>query len=104
MLYPVTKPSRVAKVDTGRSNPASAASSQAVQGTSRPQPADASSTHEQIHAAFEYARVALASMGTTGSTSTAPSSPEGQSGGIQQAGSAYAQIEQAARQALDITA
>jgi hypothetical protein len=99
MLYPVMKPSRVPKVGSGRTS--SSASTSTTQSTSRPQPADAAAA-EPVHAAFEYARVALSSLGTT--PAAAPSNTEGQAGGVQQAGSAYTQVEQQAGQALDITA
>ncbi len=68
-----------------------------VQGSSRPQPA---ATVEQVHTAFKYALAGLSSKGTG---TTAQSSTEVQSSGIQQASSAYAQVEQQAGQALDIT-
>ncbi len=100
MLYPVTKPSRVAKVGSGRTSSSSSADAQS---TSRPQPANASSTPEQVHAAFQYAQAALGNM-ATGSTSMTQASTEVQSGGVQQAGSAYAQVEQQAGQMLDLTA
>ena len=121
MLNPVAKPSRVAKFGSGRSNPSSSTSSQtAAQGASRP-----GSTAEQVHTAFKYALAGLSSMGSTGTgtvaqpstvgtltsiaatsgTSMAQSSPEGQSGGVQQSGvAAQAQVEQQAGQALDLTA
>jgi hypothetical protein len=100
MLYPVTKPSRLAKVGSGRTSSASRADAQS---TSRPQPAEASSP-EQVHAAFQYAQAALGNMAAMSSTSMPQASPVDQSGGIQQAGSAYAQVEQQAGQALDLTA
>jgi hypothetical protein len=104
MLYPATKPSRVAKVDSGnRANVVAAGtSSQAVQAISGSQ-SDKSSTPEQVHVAFQYTLAALSSV-ATGGTSPAQSSPEAQSGGVQQAGDAFAQIEQQAGQTLDITA
>ena len=103
MLYAVTKPSRVAKVDSGnRANVVAAGtSSQIVQSVSGSQ-SDTSSP-EQAHTAFAYALAALQdNAGMTGGVAQ-PSPDQGQSGGIQQAGSAYAQVEQAAGQALDIT-
>jgi hypothetical protein len=104
MLYPVTKPSRVAKVDSGnRANVVAAGtSSQAVQAISGSQ-TDTSSTPEQVHAAFQYTLAALSCV-ATGGASMAQSSPEAQFGGVQQAGDAYAQVEQQAGQTLDITA
>ncbi len=98
MLYPVVKPTRVAKVDTGRA--ATATSSQAVQGTSRPQSADTSSTAEQVHTGFQYALAALSSLATGTSSVAGPGDVQS---GVQQ-GSAYAQVEQAAGQTLDLTA
>jgi len=100
MLNPVAKLSRVAKFGSGRSKLASS-TGQAPAPASRPQPADTSSTADQVHTAFEYARVALGSSVAMDS-SMAQSSTEVQSG-VQQ-GSAYAQVEQQAGQALDITA
>ena len=101
MLYPVTKPSRVAKVGSGRTSSASTADAQS---TSRPQPADASSTPDQIHAAFQYAQAALSSVVNMSSTSIPQPTDLGQSSGVQQAGTAYAQVEQQAGQTLDLTA
>jgi hypothetical protein len=103
---PVRKPSRVASVDSGeRANVLVAGTTRAaVQASSRPQTDDASSP-EQAHAAFQYALAALQDNAGTSSGTIAQSSPDqGQAGGVQQAGSAYAQVEQAAGQALDITA
>ena len=101
MLYPVMQPSRVAKVGSGRSKSISATTSQPAQSTSRPQAAETSST-EDVHAAFESARVALGTIATM--HSVGQSSMEGQSAKIQQASSAYAQVEQQVGQALDISA
>ena len=98
MLYPITKPSRVPKVGSGRTFVRHSTAD--AQSTSRPQPADTSSTPDQIHAAFQYA---LAAFSSVAMSSTAQSSPEVQSGGVQQA-SEYAQVEQQAGQTLDITA
>jgi hypothetical protein len=126
MLYPVTRPSRVPKIVSGRSNSASAPSP-ATQNASRPQSADRTNTAEQVHAAFEYARAALSSGATMGTPPESSQTQTGQatpstasvqsgaqpSGGVQQtsgfaangqAGSAYAQDEQQAGQTLDITA
>ncbi len=108
MLYgmPVSKPRRVATVDSGdrARMVVTGTPSQAVQGASRPQPADTSSTPEQVHAAFQYALAFQGNGGMTGGT-MAQSNAEVQSGGVQQAGSAYAQVEQQqAGQVLDITA
>ncbi len=119
MLNPVAKLSRVAKFGFGSSKPAAATTQTTAQGSSRPQPADA----EQVHTAFKYALASLSSLGTKTTTGAQPST-EGQSGGaafeyarsalsstaqsspadVQQTGSAYAQVEQQAGQALDITA
>jgi len=111
MLYgmPVNKPSRVVNVDSGnRANVvATAALSQtAVQGTSGARPADTSGTAEQVHAAFEYALAAFqGNAGTTGGAIAQSSPDQGQSGAVQQAGvAAYAQVEQASGQVLDLTA
>jgi len=101
MLYPVMRSNRVAKVGSGRSTSTSATTSQPAQSMSRPQAADTSGT-EDVHAAFEYARTALDNVATM--NSVGQSSTEGQSAEVQQAGSAYAQVEQQAGQALDITA
>ena len=49
MLYPVAKLSRVPKVGGGSRS----ASTTVAQGTRRPQPADTTSTAEQVHAGFE---------------------------------------------------
>ncbi len=97
MLYPVSKPSRVAKVDSGNraSMVAAGTSSQAVQGTASSQ-SNTSSTPEQVHTGFQYALAAFSSVATTSSTSTAQPSTEVESGIVQQAGSAYAQVEQQA--------
>ncbi len=100
MLYPVTKPSRVAKVGSGRTSSASTADAQS---TSRPQPAGTSTTPDQIHTAFKYAQAVLGNMAAS-SPSMTQASPEDQSSVVQQAGSAYAQVEQQAGQALDLTA
>ncbi len=115
VLYPVMKPSRVAKIDSGnRANVVAAGtSSQAVQGVSGSQ-SDASGTAEQAHAAFQYALAGLSSMATdttvaqpsteaSSNVATTRSTSMAQSSGVQQAGSAYAQVEQQAGQALDIT-
>ena len=102
-LYPVTKPSRVANVDSGnRANVVAAGtSSQAVQGISGSQ-SDTSSP-EQTHAAFAYALAALQdNAGMTGSAAQA--SQEVQSGGVQQIGIAYEQVDQQVGEVLDITA
>ncbi len=119
MLNPIAKLGRLAKVGTGNSKSASATSPAAAQSASRPQPA--SSTPEQIHTAFKYA---LAGLSGTGTGTTAQPSTEEQSSGaasayaraalsstaqsspadVQQTGSAYAQVEQQAGQALDLTA
>jgi hypothetical protein len=110
MLSPVSKPSRLAKLGTGRTPTASTATPQAaVQGASpQPQPINTSSTTaEQAHAAFQYALAELqGSIGTTGDNTVAQTSPDqGQYAGVQQPGTAYAQVEQqAAGQVLDITA
>jgi hypothetical protein len=101
MLYPVMQPSRVATVGSGRLKSTSATASRAAQSTPRPQAADTSST-EDVHAAFEYARAVLGNIVTR--NSVGQSSTEGQSAAVQQAGSAYAQVEQQTGQALDITA
>jgi len=101
VLYPVTKPQRVPKVSGGRT---SSASTTAAQGTSRPQPADTTSTPDQIHAAFQYAQAALSSVVNMSSTSIPQPTDLGQSSGVQQAGTAYAQVEQQAGQTLDLTA
>jgi len=107
MLYgmPINKPSRIAKVGTGRTTAASVMASQvAVQATSRPQAAETPSTAEQVHATFQYALAALSSVAATGNM-TQSSTEQAQSGGVQQASSAaYAQVEQQAGQALDLTA
>jgi hypothetical protein len=102
MLYPVMQPSRVGKVGSGRSKSTLATTFQPAQSTSRPQAADTSSTAEDVHAAFEYARAALGNIATM--NSVGQSSTESQSAAVQQAGSAYAQVEQQTGQALDITA
>lgn len=101
---PVTKPSRVASVDSGeRANVVVAGAIRAaVQGASRP--ADTTNTPEQAHTAFQSALQALSDTGMTAGGTTPQPSTEVQSGVVQQAGSAYAQVEQAAGQALDITA
>ncbi len=101
MLYPVIKPSRVAKV-SGGARTSSSASRTAAQGTSQPQPADTSSTADQAHAEFAYALAALGNLNTTGAV-TQPSPDQVQTGVVQQA-SAFAQVEQAAGQTLDLTA
>ena len=103
MLYPVMKPGRVAKVDSGnRANVVAAGtSSQAVQGVSGSQ-SDASGTAEQARAAFQNALAALSSVASTGTA--AGSNSDVQVGGAQQAGGAYAQVEMQTGQALDITA
>lgn len=104
MLLPAMKPTRVAKFGSGRSNTASTANSQALQSTARSQPADTTSTAE-IHAGFEFALAALGSVGTAGYTANVQPSPnQEQTGVVQQAGGAYAQVEQQAGQVLDITA
>ena len=107
MLYPVMKPTRVAKIDTGRATTApTGTSSQAVQGVSSSQ-SDESGTAEQVHTAFQYALAALSSVATTDTSSTAiaqSGADQVQSSGIPQAGTAYAQVEQQARQTLDLTA
>jgi len=101
MLYPVTKPSRVAKVGSGRTSSASTADAQSK---SRPQTIDTSNTAEQIHTAFADALAALGNMAATSSTSMTQANTEVQSSVVQQAGSAYTQVEQQAGQTLDITA
>ena len=102
MLSPVTKPQRVATVDSGNraSVVAAATSGQAVQSVSGSQ-SDTPSP-EQAHTAFQYALAALSSV--TAASTPAQSSPEVQSSGVQQAGVAYAQVEQDAGQVLDLTA
>ena len=102
MLSPVTKPQPVAKVDSGnRASVAAATSIRAVQGVSGSQ--SDSSSPEQAHTAFQYALTALSSVATT--NAPAQSSPEVQSSDGQQAGVAYAQVEQQdAGQVLDLTA
>lgn len=102
---PVTKPSRVASVDSGeRANVVVAGTIRAaVQGASRP--ADMTSTPEQAHTAFQYALQALSDTGMTAGGTTAQPNIEVQSGVVQQAGSAYAQVDQQqVGQALDLTA
>ncbi len=102
MLYPVTKPSRVAKVDTGRATTAAADTT-----TAAVQPASASSsTSEDARAAFEYAKAALqGSTGAMAATMAQSSADQGQYDGHQQVGGvAYAQAEQEVGQSLDLTA
>ena len=107
MLNPVTKLTRVPKVDPSHSNTASATTKpqSTVQGASRPQPADTPSiTAEQAHATFMYARMAWDNMGMP-NTMAQSNADEGQSSGVQQAGSAYAQAEQqTSGQVVDFTA
>ncbi len=103
MLHPVAKLGRVAKFGSGRSESTSATTQPAVQGTSRPQPTDTTSTPEQIHASFQYALVFQGNAGMTGGT-VAQSSTEMQAGGVQSGVAGYAQVEQQAGQTLDLTA
>lgn len=99
MLYPVMKPNRVAKVGgDGRSS----ASTNTTKGTSSPQPTDATNTAEQVRAGFEFARMALDGMATTGTAP--PNSDQVQAGVVQQASSGYTQAEQQPGQSLDIVA
>jgi hypothetical protein len=102
--YQVTKPSRVANVTTDRT-PAAATTQAAVQPTSRQAPSadTSSSTAAQAHASFEYAKAALGNLSTAVAV-TQPSPNQEQAGVVQQASSAYAQVEQQAGQVLDITA
>ena len=81
---------------------ASSTSSQAVQATSRSQPADTSSP-EQVHASFQYAQAALSSVAPA--SATAPSSTEVPIGVQMDGVAGYAQAnQQQAGQVLDISA
>jgi hypothetical protein len=103
---PVRKPSRVSSVDSGeRANVAVAGTTRAaVQGASRSQSADTTSTPGQVHTAFQVVLAALSDAGMTAGATAQPSTEQAQSGVVQQAGNAYVQVEQPAGQALDLTA
>ena len=109
MIYPVAKLSKLAKFGPGSSK------SGATQAPApRSQTADTPSTADQVHAAFQYARAGLSSVGMSG-TGMTQASPEVQSGvhqGVsvqqadrvmQNADAAYSQGDQEVGQALDIT-